>query len=93
MLVELSDVPVQSLVPEPLRALAGGDEYMARLPEFDGEMEQRLKEAEATGEVLRYVGVSAGAECCFGFVSTWRAARAPFSCAAAPTKRHPFAFL
>jgi aspartokinase/homoserine dehydrogenase 1 len=57
LMVEMEDIPVMSLVPEPLRALRGGDEYMARLPEFDKEMETKLKEAEATGEVLRYVGV------------------------------------
>jgi aspartokinase/homoserine dehydrogenase 1 len=34
-----------------------GDEYMQRLPEFDADMAGRLKEAEAGGEVLRYVGV------------------------------------
>ena len=38
-MVEMADIPVESLVPEPLRALKGGDEYMARLPEFDKEME------------------------------------------------------
>jgi len=55
--VELGDIPVESLVPGPLRAVASGADYMARLPEFDGEMATRLKEAEASGEVLRYVGV------------------------------------
>jgi len=55
--LELEDIQLESLVPEPLRALAGGDEYLARLPEFDGEMSERLKAAEASGEVLRYVGV------------------------------------
>ena len=50
-MVEMENIPVESLVPEPLRALKGGDEYMARLPEFDAAMETRLKEAEASGEV------------------------------------------
>ena len=50
-MVEMADIPVESLVPEPLRALKGGDEYMSRLPEFDAEMEKQLKSAEATGEV------------------------------------------
>jgi aspartokinase/homoserine dehydrogenase 1 len=44
-------------VPEPLRAVSSGDEYMKRLPDFDGEMADKLKAAEAAGEVLRYVGV------------------------------------
>ena len=51
LMVEMENIPVESLVPEPLRALKGGDEYMARLPEFDAAMETRLKEAEASGEV------------------------------------------
>ena len=57
MNVELGDVPVRSLVPEPLQGLATGEEYMQRLPEFDGEMAALLAEAEAAGECLRYVGV------------------------------------
>ena len=56
-MVEMADIPVESLVPEPLRALKGGDEYMKRLPEFDAEMEKQLKSAEATGEV-RAVGIT-----------------------------------
>lgn len=54
---ELEKVPVDSLVPEPLRACASAAEYMARLPEFDGEMDALLREADAAGECLRYVGV------------------------------------
>ncbi len=36
--LELADIELESLVPVPLRELKGGDEYMARLPEFDAEM-------------------------------------------------------
>jgi len=54
--VELADVPVQSLVPEPLRG-ASLDDYLARLPEFDSHMAQLFAEASAAGEVLRYVGI------------------------------------
>jgi len=55
--LELSDIPVESLVPEPLRAIPDSATYMARLPEFDGDMAARLKEAQDAGEVLRFVGV------------------------------------
>lgn len=55
--LELDDIPVESLVPEPLRSAATAEEYLARLPEFDAAMAARLSEAEARGEVLRYVGV------------------------------------
>jgi aspartokinase/homoserine dehydrogenase 1 len=33
------------------------EEYMQRLPEFDAEMSAKLQEAQASGDVLRYVGV------------------------------------
>lgn len=55
--LELEDVAVQSLVPEPLQTVASADEYMARLPDFDKDVEKMLKEADAAGECLRYVGV------------------------------------
>jgi len=57
LMLELNDVPVQSLVPEPLRAVASADEYMKRIPDFDAEMDKKLKEADAAGECLRFVGV------------------------------------
>ncbi len=56
MALELEDVPVHSLVPEPLRGCATADEYLARLPEHDGDMAAQLAEASAAGECLRYVG-------------------------------------
>ena len=55
--LELDAVPVSSLVPEALRGCATAEEYMARLPEFDAEMDALLMEADAAGEVLRFVGV------------------------------------
>lgn len=55
--LELENVPIQSLVPEPLRDVASADEFMARLPEFDVEMTARVADAAARGEKLRYVGV------------------------------------
>ena len=54
--LELEDVPVHSLVPEPLRGLASPDDFLARLPEFDGDLAQQLAAAEAAGECLRFVG-------------------------------------
>ena len=54
--VELADVPVHSLVPEPLRDVASVDDFMARLPEFDGDIAGQLADAEAAGECLRFVG-------------------------------------
>ncbi|PNW69854.1 hypothetical protein CHLRE_18g749447v5 [Chlamydomonas reinhardtii] len=57
LMLELDSIPVQSLVPEPLRAVASSADYMARLPEFDADMDAKLREAEASGDCLRYVGV------------------------------------
>ncbi|KAJ8530986.1 hypothetical protein K7X08_025717 [Anisodus acutangulus] len=55
--LELSDIPVQSLVPEPFRASASPEEFMQQLPQFDQEMATQRQVAEDAGEVLRYVGV------------------------------------
>ena len=55
--LELSDVPIQSLVPEPLRNVESVDEFMKELPKFDGDILKQQEEAAAAGEVLRFVGV------------------------------------
>ncbi|KAL9332829.1 hypothetical protein ACSQ67_002439 [Phaseolus vulgaris] len=55
--LELSDIPVENLVPEPLRVSASAEEFMQQLPKFDQELAAKLKDAESAGEVLRYVGV------------------------------------
>lgn len=55
--LELSDVVVESLVPEPLRQLPRVSDFLARLPEADEAMRERLARAAAQGAVLRYVGV------------------------------------
>jgi aspartokinase/homoserine dehydrogenase 1 len=53
--LELGDVEVESLVPEPLRG-CGADEFLARLRGFDEQMAAVHREAAAAGQVLRYVG-------------------------------------
>ncbi|GFQ00648.1 bifunctional aspartokinase/homoserine dehydrogenase 1 chloroplastic, partial [Phtheirospermum japonicum] len=55
--LELSDIPVQSLVPDPLKDCASAEEFMQKLPDYDQDMAKQRQEAEASGEVLRYVGV------------------------------------
>ncbi|KAL1833818.1 hypothetical protein ACET3Z_003469 [Daucus carota] len=55
--LELSDIPVQSLVPEPLRDIASAEEFLLQLPQFDSDMTGKREDAENAGEVLRYVGV------------------------------------
>lgn len=51
-----SSFPVQSLIPKALESAKDGDEFVARLHEYDGEIEKVKKEAEAEGKILRYVG-------------------------------------
>lgn len=53
--LELADVKVESLVPAGLES-GSIDEFMSRLPRFDGAMNERLETARARGKVLRYVG-------------------------------------
>ncbi|KAK3021854.1 hypothetical protein RJ639_047862, partial [Escallonia herrerae] len=55
--LELSDIPVESLVPEPLTATASVEEFLQQLPQFDQGMSDKRQDAEDAGEVLRYVGV------------------------------------
>ncbi|GJY32226.1 bifunctional aspartokinase/homoserine dehydrogenase 2, chloroplastic-like protein [Tanacetum coccineum] len=55
--LELSDIPVQSLVPDPLKETASVDDFMQQLPSFDSDIAAKRKAAEDAGEVLRYVGV------------------------------------
>ena len=54
--VDLEDVPVHSLVPEPLREVESVAAFMQELPKYDGEMAALLQDAEAAGECLRFVG-------------------------------------
>ncbi|XP_076919618.1 bifunctional aspartokinase/homoserine dehydrogenase, chloroplastic-like [Bidens hawaiensis] len=55
--LELSDIPVQSLVPDPLKETASVKDFMQQLPSFDSDIATKRKAAEEAGEVLRYVGV------------------------------------
>ncbi|KAF2727963.1 hypothetical protein EJ04DRAFT_450269 [Polyplosphaeria fusca] len=48
--------PVQSLIPKELESCASGDEFMQKLPEFDGKMDDLKKEADKEGKVVRFVG-------------------------------------
>ena len=55
--LELSDVAVQSLVPQALQNGLSADQFLAGLPAHDAEMAGLQAAAEARKEVLRYVGV------------------------------------
>jgi bifunctional aspartokinase / homoserine dehydrogenase 1 len=50
---EMTDVSLESLVPDSLRDVSPAD-FLDALPSLDAEWEQRIAEARARGEVLRY---------------------------------------
>ena len=59
---EISDISVESLVPEPLRDVPR-DEFLARLGEMDAQMASLFAAASAKGMALRYVGKVEGGKC------------------------------
>ncbi|CAE7180295.1 unnamed protein product [Rhizoctonia solani] len=50
-------VSITSLVPDALADVTSGDEFVARLPDFDAEKAKLRDEAMNEGKVLRYAGV------------------------------------
>lgn len=48
--------PVQSLVPKELEGVGSGEEFLERLGEFDGRMDEVREEAGREGKVVRFVG-------------------------------------
>lgn len=57
MSIELSDIPVHSLVPEQLQSSPSPEAFMSELPKYDEEMSAKVQAAADAGKVLRYVGV------------------------------------
>ncbi len=54
MPIEIGQFPVRSLVPEALEDCSI-DEFLERLPEYDGEIDTLYKEAQGEGKQLRYI--------------------------------------
>ena len=52
-----ASVQTASLIPAALEGIQTGDEFIARLPEFDDEFAKLRKEASGENKVLRFVGV------------------------------------
>lgn len=57
MMIDLESIPVENLVPEPIRNTASVEEFMGKLPEYDSLMSEKLSKADDAGECLCYVGV------------------------------------
>jgi aspartokinase/homoserine dehydrogenase 1 len=53
--LEMKDVQVESLIPPGLEK-GSIEEFLAKLPKYDGEMKKRFDAAAAKGKVLRYMG-------------------------------------
>ncbi|RMY59407.1 hypothetical protein D0863_11944 [Hortaea werneckii] len=48
--------PVESLIPKELESCTSGDEFLQKLPDFDGQMEDLKTSAAKEGKVVRFVG-------------------------------------
>ena len=48
--------PVESLIPQALESCTSGDDFLAHLPEFDGQMDELKASATKEGKVVRFVG-------------------------------------
>ncbi|CAG8653448.1 6592_t:CDS:2, partial [Funneliformis mosseae] len=55
--LSLKTLPVENVVPEPLRTLSSATEFMSSLPQFDEHFEKLNATANNNQQVLRYVGV------------------------------------
>ncbi|KAJ3024591.1 UNVERIFIED_CONTAM: hypothetical protein HDU68_007992 [Siphonaria sp. JEL0065] len=55
--LSLDTLPIENIVPEPLRAIASADDFLQKLPEFDAHFAELNAKANANGRVLRCVGV------------------------------------
>lgn len=48
--------PIHSLIPKELESVQSADEYMTKLPNFDGDMDALKAEAAKENKVLRFIG-------------------------------------
>jgi len=64
--LELEDIQLESVVPEELAKLESGDQFLELLPNVDEAIQQRVKQAESEGKVLRYVARIENGHCNVG---------------------------
>jgi aspartokinase/homoserine dehydrogenase 1 len=55
--MDMQDIKVESLVPQPLRNGKFSGEFFKRYAKYDDQMKRRFDKAKARGSVLRYVGI------------------------------------
>jgi aspartokinase/homoserine dehydrogenase 1 len=63
MCLELSDIEIESVLPDDFDATGDIDTFMANLPKLDAQLQKRIEHAKANNQVLRYVGAIEGGKC------------------------------
>ncbi len=61
--LELSDIEIESVLPEGFATDCDVDSFMAQLSELDADFAQRVETAKGEGKVLRYIGSIEGDKC------------------------------
>ncbi|GAC15637.1 bifunctional aspartate kinase/homoserine dehydrogenase I [Aliiglaciecola lipolytica] len=61
--LELSDIQIESVLPDSFDASGSIDEFMAKLPSLDAHYQSLIEAAKAKGQVLRYVGSIEKGQC------------------------------
>lgn len=67
--LELSDIQIESVLPDDFDASGSIDDFMGHLPALDERFKQRIADAAAKGQVLRYVGTIEDGKCAVKIVS------------------------
>jgi aspartokinase/homoserine dehydrogenase 1 len=63
MSLELSDINIESVLPEDFNAQGDIETFMQNLPKVDQQIQERVLQAKANDQVLRYVGAIEGGKC------------------------------
>ena len=66
MKLELTDIEVESVLPQGFAEGDSIDEFMAKLPSLDADFNARIEQAASEGKVLRYVGTIKEGHCKVG---------------------------
>jgi aspartokinase/homoserine dehydrogenase 1 len=66
--MDMNNIKVESLVPQPLRSGAFSKEFFKRYAKYDEAMKRRLEAAQARGSVLRYVALLEGSKASAGIL-------------------------